>query len=159
MKRAIKVSNILSWINVIIGGILVIGGLFSMMMAPNASLVLVSVVLTGSIVLHSYATLQLRKSILHPEVPLSKQTPIGIRFIGFMALFFAIMNIGNAWVIIQNASEVIKQIELPFKPEGINMVAMLRATGIFSFLFSIGIVINVMLSIRLLKWYLTRGKE
>lgn len=159
MKRAIKVTNVLSWINLIVGGLLVIGGLFSMMMTPNASLVLVSVVLTGSIVLHSYATLQLRKSILHPEVPLSKQTPIGIRFIGFMALFFGIMNIGNAWMIIQNAGEVIKQIELPFKPEGINMVSMLRAVGIFSFLFSIGIVINVMMSIRLLKWYMTRDKE
>ena len=70
MKTALKISNVLSWINLIIGGILVLGGLLSMLMTPNASILLVSIVLTGSIVLHSYAALQLRKSIIHPEVPL-----------------------------------------------------------------------------------------
>ncbi|MCO5237117.1 MAG: hypothetical protein M9933_12700 [Chitinophagaceae bacterium] len=159
MKTALKVSGILSWINLVIGGILVIGGLLSMLATPNVSIILVSVVLTGSIVLHSYATLQLRKSILHPEVPLSKQTPVGIRFIGFMALFFAILNIGNAVVIIQNAAEVIQQVELPFKPEGVNLVAAVKAAGIFSLLFSVGIAVNVLLSIRLLRWYMTREKE
>ncbi len=159
MKTALKISNILSWINIIIGGILVVGGLLSMLVAPNASILLVSVVLTGAIVLHSYAALQLRKSILHRDVPLSKQTPTGIRFIGFMALFFAILNIGNAVVIIQNAKEVLDQVELPFKPEGINMVAAVRGGGIFSLLFSLGIAVNVLLSIRLLRWYLASQQE
>lgn len=127
-----------------------------MLMTPNASILLVSVVLTGSIVLHSYAALQLRKSIVHPEIPLNRQTPTGIRFIGFMALFFAILNIGNAVVIIQNAAEVAKQVQLPFKPEGIDLVATIRGAGIFSLLFSIGIAVNVLLSIRLLRWYLAK---
>jgi hypothetical protein len=74
MKTALKTATILSWINLIIGGILVLGGLFSMLMAPNVMLMLISVVLTGSIVLHSYATLQLRKSIINPDIPLSSQT-------------------------------------------------------------------------------------
>jgi hypothetical protein len=156
MKAALKISNVLSWINLIIGGILVLGGLLSMLMTPNASILLVSVVLTGSIVLHSYAALQLRKSIVHPEIPLNRQTPTGIRFIGFMALFFAILNIGNAVVIIQNAAEVAKQVQLPFKPEGIDLVATIRGAGIFSLLFSIGIAVNVLLSIRLLRWYLAK---
>ena len=156
MKAALKISNVLSWINLIIGGILVLGGLLSMLMTPNASILLVSVVLTGSIVLHSYAALQLRKSIVHPEIPLNRQTPTGIRFIGFMALFFAILNIGNAVVIIQNAAEVAKQVQLPFKPERIDLVATIRGAGIFSLLFSIGIAVNVLLSIRLLRWYLAK---
>ncbi|HEX5024973.1 MAG TPA: hypothetical protein VFV68_06860 [Agriterribacter sp.] len=159
MKTALKISTILSWINIVIGGILVIGGLMSMLVAPNASIMLVSVVLTGAIVLHSYAALQLRKSIVHRDVPLSKQTPTGIRFIGFMALFFAILNIGNAVVIIQNAKEVLKQVELPFKPEGVNMIAAIRAGGIFSLLFSVGIAVNVLLSTRLLRWYLASQQE
>jgi hypothetical protein len=156
MKKALKISNILSWINFIIGGILVLGGLLSMLMTPNASILLVSIVLTGSIVLHSYAALQLRKSIVHPEIPLNKQTPTGIRFIGFMALFFAVLNIGNAVVIIQNAAEVVTQVQLPFKPEGIDLVAAIRGAGIFSLLFSIGIAVNVLLSIRLLRWYMAK---
>lgn len=159
MRTALKISNILSWINLIVGGILVLGGLLAMLSTPNASILLVSVVLTGSIVLHSYAALQLRKSIVHPEIPLNKQTPTGIRFIGFMALFFAILNIGNAAMIIQNAAEVVKQVELPFKPEGIDLVAAIRGAGIFSLLFSLGIAVNVLLGIRLLKWYMTREKE
>ncbi|HRO46385.1 hypothetical protein [Agriterribacter sp.] len=159
MKTILKVTNILSWINLIIGGILVAGGLLSMLSTPNASILLVSVVLTGSIVLHSYAALQLRKSIVHPNVPLNKQTPTGIRFIGFMALFFAMLNIGNAVVIIQNAEEVIKQVELPFKPEGIDLVAAIRGVGIFSLLFSIGIAVNVLLNIRLLRWYMAKAQE
>lgn len=157
MKTNLKISNILSWINLVIGGILVAGGLLSMLATPNASIILVSVVLTGSIVLHSYAALQLRKSIINPEVPLNKQTPIGIRFIGFLALFFAIMNIANAVVIIQNAKEVLEQVELPFKPEGMDLVAVIRGVGVFSLLFSLGIAFNVLLNLRLLKWYQTKG--
>ena len=159
MKKALKISNILSWINLIIGGILVLGGLLSMLMTPNASILLVSIVLTGSIVLHSYAALQLRKSIVHPEIPLNKQTPTGIKLIGFMALFFAVLNIGNAVVIIQNAAEVVKQVQLPFKPESVDLVAAIRGAGIFSLLFSIGIAVNVLLSIRLLRWYLASNQE
>ncbi|MCO5240970.1 MAG: hypothetical protein M9904_13050 [Chitinophagaceae bacterium] len=159
MKTSLKITNVLSWINLIIGGILVAGGLLSMLSTPNASVLLVSVVLTGSIVLHSYAALQLRKSIVHPDIPLNKQTPTGIRFIGFMALFFAILNIGNAVVIIQNAAEVIKQVELPFKPEGIDLVAAVRGAGIFSLLFSISIAINVLLNIRILRWYMTKEQN
>ncbi|HRP33009.1 MAG TPA: hypothetical protein PKV73_14020 [Agriterribacter sp.] len=159
MKTTLNITHVLSWINLIIGGLLVAGGLLSMLATPNASILLVSVVLTGSIVLHSYAALQLRKSIIHPNIPLNKQTPTGIRFIGFMALFFAILNIGNAVVIIQNAPEVIKQIQLPFKPEGVDLVSMIRGVGIFSLLFSIGIAVNVLLNIRLLKWYMAKEQE
>jgi len=156
MKTNLKISNILSWINLVIGGILVAGGLLSMLTTPNASVILVSVILTGSIVLHSYAALQLRKSIINPEVPLNKQTPVGIRFIGFLALFFAIMNIGNAVIIIRNAKEVLEQVELPFKPEGMDLVAVIRGVGVFSLLFSLGIAFNVLLNLRLLKWYQTK---
>lgn len=154
MNTALKTATILSWINLIIGGILVLGGLISVLMTPNVMIMLISVVLTGSIVLHSYATLQLRKSIVHPEIPLTTQTSSGIRMVGFMALFFAMLNIGNAVVIIQNAGEAVKQIELPVMPKNFDIVKAVRIIGIISLIFSIGIVINVMLSFRLLRRYL-----
>lgn len=72
MQTTLKVSTILSWINIVIGGLLVLMGLLGVLMAPNL-IMLISVVLTGSIILHSYAALQLRKSILNPAVPLSSQ--------------------------------------------------------------------------------------
>ncbi|MFT3749874.1 MAG: hypothetical protein QM768_16240 [Agriterribacter sp.] len=153
MKTALKITNVLSWINIIIAGILVLGGLIGTLMSAGALTMLLSVVLTGSIVLHSYATLQLRKSILNPEIPLSNQTSGGLRMVGFIALFFAIMNIMSAVMIIQNAPEAAKQITLPFKPEGFDVVSAIKFTGIFSLLFSIGVAVNVMLSFRLLKWY------
>lgn len=156
MKGVLKTATVLSWINIVIGGILVMGGLMGMLMTGGALMMLISVVLTASIVLHGYATLQLRKSIVNPDLPLGNQTPVGIRMIGFIALFFAILNIGNAAVIIQNAPEVAKQAleNMKIKPEGINFVTAIKGAGIFSLIFSIGIAVNVFLSIRLLRWYL-----
>lgn len=158
MQTTLKVSTILSWINIVIGGLLVLMGLLGVLMAPNL-IMLISVVLTGSIILHSYAALQLRKSILNPAVPLSSQTPTGIRFIGFMALFFAILNIGNSIVIMQNAEEAIKQANLPYQPKGVNLAALVRVVGGFLLLFSIGVAVNVFLSTRLLRWYMFSKEE
>lgn len=159
MKNALKISNVLSWINLIIGGILVLGGLMGSLMAGGALTMILSVVLTASIVLHSYATLQLRKSILNPDVPLSSQTSSGIRMVGYIALFFAIMNITSAVMIIQNAPEAAKQIQLPIKVEGFDIISLIRFTGVFSLLFSLSVAVNVMLSFQLLRWYLASTNE
>lgn len=160
MKTILKVSTILSWVNLVIGGILVAGGLLTMLVIPNAMMILLSVVLTGSVVLHSYAALQLRKSILYPEIPLNSQTPTGIKFIGFLALFFAVLNISNSIIIIQNAGEAIKQAPIPANfPKEINLVALVRGAGVFSLLFGVGIAVNVFLSMKLLRWYLSSKQE
>lgn len=154
MKTILKITNILSWINIIIGGIMVLGGLMGTLMAGGALTMLLSVVLTASIVLHSYATMQLRKSILNPDVPLNNQTSGGIRLVGYIALFFSIMNITSAVMIIQNAPEAAKQITLPVKVEGVDLVSAIRFAGIFSLIFSICVAANVMLSFQMLRWYL-----
>lgn len=161
MDKIVKASGILSWINLVIGGILVAGGLLGMLAAGDAMIMLMSVVLTASIVLHSYAALQLRKSIKNEQIPLSSQTITGIRLVGFMALFFAILNIGNAVVIIQNAAEVSKQAMENFllKTQNIDMTAAVRGAGIFSLIFSIGIAVNVFLSIRMLRAYLASREQ
>lgn len=156
MNTLVKTAGILSWINLIIGSLLVLGGLLGMMASPNGMMVLVSVVLTGSIVLHSYASLQLRKSILDEQQPLSSQTITGIRLVGFMALFFAILNIANAVVITQNAEEVSRQAaaNLSIDLKGFNLTALIKGLGIFFLLFSVGIAVNVFISVRLLRSYL-----
>jgi len=158
MNSMLKVSNVLSWINIVIGGLLVLGGLFGLLIAPNL-IMLISLMLTGSIILHSYATLQLRKSIVNPEIPLSSQTPTGIRFIGFMALFFAVLNITNSVLIIQNADEAIKQAKLPFQPKGVDMKSAVRIAGFFVLLFGIGVAVNVFISTRLLRWYMINKEK
>ncbi|MFT3947960.1 MAG: hypothetical protein QM763_13400 [Agriterribacter sp.] len=152
MKTALKISNVLSWINIIIGGILVLGGLIGVLMSGSLAAIL-SVVLVGSIVLHSYACFQLRKSILNPEILLSTQTSGGIRMVGYIALFFAVMYITSAIISLQDPYEVAKQINLPFKVEGFDIVSIVRITGIFALLFGLSITANVMLSFQLLRWY------
>jgi len=153
MYKVLKVSTVLSWINIAIAGLMVLAGLFGLLMAPNL-LMVISLMLTGSVILHGYAVLQLRKSIINPEVPLSSQTPTGIRFIGFMALFFGVLNITNSVLIIQNADEAIKQANLPFQPKGVDMKSAVRIAGFFLLLFGIGVAVNVFLSTRLLRWYM-----
>lgn len=133
---------------------MVFGGLMGTLMAGGALTMLLSVVLTASIVLHSYATMQLRKSIINPDIPLSNQTSGGLRMVGYIALFFSIMNITSAVMIIQNAPEAARQITLPFKVEGFDLVSAMRFTGIFSLIFSISVAVNVMLSFRMLRWHM-----
>jgi hypothetical protein len=162
MKKIVKLSAVLSWINLIMGAILVAGGLLATVISPSAFTVLFSVILPGSVILHSYAALQLRKSINYPTLPLNTQTPVGIRMMGYMALFFGIMSIGNAGVILQQAPEAAKQLklQLPAQAKNLDVVALLRASGIFTILLSISIIINVVLNLRLLRWYLFyRDKE
>lgn len=158
MQTTLKVSNILSWINIFIGSFLVFIYLLGMLVMPNV-IILIFAVITGSIVLHAYATLQLRKSIINPAVPLSNQTPTGIRFIGFIALFFAVFSISYWVLVIQKADEVVKIANLPYLPKGVNMVASIQAIGVVFLLFSAGVAVNVFLSTRLLRWYLMNKEE
>jgi hypothetical protein len=107
----------------------------------------------SSIVLHSYAALQLRKSIVHPSRPLSSQTPTGIRFIGAVALFFGIGVFANSIALLQNSREYLKLIQ-PGLPEGVHFgLRELRFTGVIALLGGFAIALNVMLNFRLLRWY------
>jgi hypothetical protein len=154
MKKLLKLSVILSWVNLIAGSLLTLGGLISMLFVSSIINVLLSVILPGAVILHSYATLQLRKNILNPNISINRQTSTGIRLMGFMALFFAMMNTNNAIIILQNVQAAAKQIKLPVQAKDMNVAAVLRATSIFTLVISASILANVVLSFRLLKWYL-----
>lgn len=87
MKKILTFTAILSWINLLVCALLVLFALIGLFASGAALAALFIIVLTGAVILHSYASLQLRRSILYPSIPLSKQTPSGIRIMGFIAYF------------------------------------------------------------------------
>ena len=153
MKKVLTVSNILSWINLVISSILLIFALLIFVSAPIFP-VLISIVLIGCIALHSYASLQLRKSIVNPTLPLGPQTPVGIRLMGSMALIFAFMSFLSAVFLLTNINEVLKQYKFPADVNKANLKTGLIISGVFSLIFSLCVVMNVILNLRLLKWYI-----
>jgi hypothetical protein len=158
MKKIKQLSGVLTWINLFAGSLLFLIGLMATLVSPDMFSSLLFILLTGSVILHSFAAFQLRKSILYPAIPLNKQAPVGLRLMGFMALFFAIMGISNGILTLQHApetaKEIAKQIKLPVQAKEINFIFLVRAFGIFTILISMCIVTNVALNFRLLKWYL-----
>ena len=101
MKSTIQAARILTWFNLIVwGGLLGLMLLWSL--AAQITPLIIAIFLLSAIPLHSYASLMLQKSIRFPQVKLSNQTPIGVRFIGFVALFFGIITMVNSFVLIQD---------------------------------------------------------
>ncbi|HLZ87390.1 MAG TPA: hypothetical protein VKQ52_09120, partial [Puia sp.] len=103
MKKSLKVAHILSWFNLFFWGIPLVINLLNTLLAFNP-LILGAVVLFCSIPLHSYAALQLHKSIRRPEVKLSHNTPAGIRFVGLIALFFGFFFLVTGMAVARNTS-------------------------------------------------------
>lgn len=156
MKTTIKVATILTWFNLIVWGgmlgLMLLLGL-AMMYAP----MIIAVFLFSAIPLHSYAALKLQKSIRHPQIKLSHQTPVGVRFIGFVALFFGICTIANAYVIISDPKTMLKSMEAGIaETKGLSeseMATVLRVASGFFILMGAAVIFNVVLNLRLLRWY------
>jgi len=150
MRKVLKISAVLSWINLVFWGL---GCLYCLLLAMAGNpLFLLAGFIISAIVLHSYAALRLHKSIRNPAVPLSSQTPTGIRFIGFVSLFIATLYIIFGIAFIQNARELIPMMQSnpQFKDIG---EKQLRINGIQALVLGLCVAVNVMLNLRLLKWY------
>jgi hypothetical protein len=163
VKKIVQLSAILSWVNLIIGSVLVVSALFSGLLLIGLANAVTPIVMWGSIILHSYAAIQLRKSIV-TSIPLNRQTAIGIRFIGYIALFIAFLWAGSGILLIQHAKELAqqlaKQIQLPPEYKNMDMSKFSRGMGIFFLLLSLSVITNVILNFRLLRWYyLSRQEE
>ncbi len=158
MKKFTTITGILSWINLIVGGLITLFGLIQALMGGGIVAIL-QLLLIGSVVLHSYAALQLRKSIINPEFPLDSKTPTGIRFIGFLALMLGVGCVFQGVQVIGNTKELIDQVELPEMPKKINVEQMFRGVGYFVLVFGLSVAINVLLNISMLKWYRQREQE
>ena len=168
MKMTLKAATILTWFNLIfwgfINGLLLLGAM-SAMFLPG----LLAAVLVSAIPLNCYAALRLHKSIRYPNIPLSQQTPMGIRFVGFIALFFGINSIGEGFALIKDSKEFLDFIkdyytkqapdiaQMPaFKSMG---VADVRAAGVICLVLGLCMAVNVVLNLRLLRWYLLLRKN
>jgi len=155
MKRALKVANVLSWFSVIFIGINVVCGLLLALAGGNPSMILSSVIV-ASIPLHSYAALQLHRSIRRPETKLSHQTPAGIRFVGLVAfLLGALLVIGGAGLLGYApelyASMAKEKVKMPVL--GDLTIPVLREVGGIYLTLGLVVTVNVILNLRLLRWY------
>ena len=154
MKKALTITAVLSWVNLVFNGIFTLLFLIWWAMTHNSAMLII-IVLTGGVILHSYASLQLRKNILHPEIPFNRQTtPVGIRIMGFLALFFGLMLVSQAIYNLQHTAELLKN--MPEMPElkNLDRTAILRASGIFTLILGAAISVNVFLNFRILRWYI-----
>lgn len=155
----LRVSAILSWFNLIVAGIFVFCCLLFGLRLVGLANALIPAVLLGSIILHSYAALQLRKSMVNPEIPLSSQTPAGIRFVGYVVLFLAVLYGGSGMAMLQNTKEILSQVPMPPEYKNLDLTGSIRGAAVFLMLFSLSILVNVLLNFRLLRWYSYSKKE
>lgn len=153
MKTVLKISTVLSWFNLIVWGVIVLFFVLNLLGAGQLALLFFPFLLCVT-VLHSYAALQLHKSIKDPEKPLSKQTPAGIRFIGIVAGFLGIIFFVDGLAVLQNTHEAMQMAISQYPPaKDLISLASLRAAGAFALISGICIVLNVLLNFRLLRWY------
>jgi hypothetical protein len=118
--------------------------------------ILVMVVLLASIPLHAYAALQLHKSIRKPEIKLSHQTPAGIRFVGLVALLFGFVFLLGGMVMIKDAPAMLEALRAQgFMKELYDRInaAEIRRYGIIVLILGTITIVNVILNLRLLRWY------
>lgn len=152
MRTILKISGVLSWFNLVVWGIIVLMGLLGALALQQMVFLVVSF-LFCVVLLHSYAALQLRRSIKNPSRPLSSQTPVGIRFIGVIAAFIGIVYFAQGTALLQNPQEFLKIMEAQFpQAKGVPLINI-RLGGGLSVLCGFCIVFNVILNFRLLRWY------
>lgn len=156
MRTVLKVASTLSWFNLVFWGMItLLCLLMTLVMGP---VVLVPAVLLCAIPLNSYAALQLHKSIRQPVVKLSNQTPAGIRFVGFVALFCGLLLCADGIVAALHPDSVVEAMRQSYSQMGVKEPAGLtpalgRKWAIIVLILGLGVVVNVMLNFRLLRWY------
>jgi hypothetical protein len=166
MKTALTTATILSWFNIIFWGLIDGLLLLSSLTAFNP-LVLAGTVLMSAVPLNCYAALKLQASIRRPALPLSHQTPVGIRFVGFIALFFGISWIADGVVLLKNGHEIqeaineqiaevsklLQQFPQFSQFKNVSESHLAHVSGILSLFLGLCVVVNVVLNLRLLRWY------
>lgn len=154
MKGVLKVASILTWFNLIFWGFVTV---LVLLAAPVMGLVaLVGAVLLSAIPLNCYAALQLHKSIRRPAIRLSHQTPVGIRFIGFVSLFFGLTTVMEELGNLQRPAKLLEMMKESFSGmKGLEVMTVntVRVISVVGLILGLLVVINVILNFRLLRWY------
>lgn len=156
MRTTLKIASILTWFNLVLWGFMTLMILLAATALGVAALI--GAVLLCAVPLNCYAALQLHKSIRRPAIKLSHQTPVGIRFIGFVALFFGLSTVMGELGYLRNpgtALEAMKQMFSGMKgfDTSILTVTTVRLTSAIGLLLGLAVVVNVILNFRLLRWY------
>jgi hypothetical protein len=152
MRTVLKISTVLSWINLVIGAIFSVVGLFAGLATGNIPF-LVGAFILSSIILHSYAALQLRRSIVNPSRPLSSQTPTGLRFIGAVVLFLGMFYFASGIAALQSNADTLKLLHSQSEQWAKLTLQDLHLGGLIGLFAGLSIALNVMLNFRLLRWY------
>jgi hypothetical protein len=172
MKTALKTASVLTWFNIIFWG-LIVGLLLLSSLSSFNPLVLAGTVLMSAVPLNCYAALKLHASIRRPALPLSHQTPVGIRFVGFIALFFGISWIADGVVLLKNGREIqeaindqiaevsklLQQFPQFSQFKNVSESHLAHVSGVLSLFLGLCVVVNVVLNLRLLRWYYLVGKS
>ena len=82
-----------------------------------------------------------------------------MRFFGFVALFCAVMFVGTGAFVLQNLQQMAQQLPQQIDTKGLDVKGFLPGVGIFILVFGLTIAANVVLSMRLLKWYFLVNQE
>jgi len=157
MKTILRLATILTWFNLLLWGFLIVL-LALAALAVHAIPLFIPLVLFSSIPLNCYAALQLQKSIRQPVIRLSSQTPTGIRFVGFVALFFAISFVVNGFTLLSNSQTFVKLFKeqmTQVKEADLVFITVANAQRLGVIIIFLGLCIgaNVILNFRLLRWY------
>jgi|HubBroStandDraft_1064217.scaffolds.fasta_scaffold344011_2 hypothetical protein len=161
MKTILKIASVLTWFNLVFWGALLAFGVLICLVSMQLPL-LASAVLMSAIPLNCFAALKLHTSIRHPNIPLSHQTPVGIRFVGFMALFFGITFIYSGVSFLADpkpAAEAFQQAlsQMPISQThmvpGLGMAYLVRLVAVVWLVLGFLVSVNVILNLRLLRWY------
>jgi hypothetical protein len=166
MKTTLKIAAVLTWFNIIVWGGMV-AALILGVLATGMFPLLAGVVLLSSIPLSCFAGLKLHGSIRNPTVPLSHQTPAGIRFVGLMAMFFGIYFIFSGISLLANPKAALEYLQqaiadMPVKPlpRAVELEKYFVVGGAsISIVLGILIAGNVILNMRLLRWYYLAHKS
>lgn len=160
MNKILKIATVLSWINMILWSIVCLFFLL-WILASGTMALLIILIFPSAIVLHSYASFQLQKSIRNPAIPLNSQTSTGIRFIGFVALFVGISLLVKGVSTVIQPHGYIKEFQSLQEQMGVKdttsstpSIPKVVIAGVFGLLFGLCVAVNVNLNFRLLRWYL-----
>jgi hypothetical protein len=161
MKTLLKIASILTWFNLVFWGALLAFGVLICLVSMQLPL-LASAVLMSAIPLNCYAALRLHSSIRHPNIPLSRQTPTGIRFVGLMALFFGVMFIYSGISFIADPKPAIEAFQQTLNQMPLSQTHMVPGLAIANIVRLVAeiwlvlgslVAVNVILNLRLLRWY------
>jgi len=128
--------------------------------ASGGPLFLIVAFFFSAIPLHSYAAIRFHKSLRNPSLPVKKQTISGLQFMGFVVVFFGVMFLIAGFTLFQRTKEILESQQAMF-PElkGTFTEKMVRMEGVIAILLSLSLIANVILNMRLLRWYFLVHKD